>query len=37
MFILSHLSRAQLRLNKSSEEPEHATLAVIAPLLVRSG
>ena len=37
MFILSHLSRAQFRFNKSSEEPEHATLAVIAPLLVRSG
>ena len=37
MFILSHLSRAQFRLNKSSEEPEHATLAVIAPLLVRTG
>ena len=37
MFILSYLSRAQFRLNKSSEEPERATLAVIAPLLVRSG
>ena len=35
MFTLSHLSRAQFRLNKSSEEPEHATLAAIAPLLGR--
>ena len=37
MFTLSHVSRPQFRLNKSSEEPEHATLAAIAPLLVRSG
>ena len=35
MFILSRLSRVQFRLNKSSEEPEHATLAAIAPLLGR--
>ena len=37
MFILSHLSRAQLRLNKSSNVLEHATLAVIALLLVKRG
>ena len=37
MFTLSHLSRAQFRLDKSSEEPEHATLGAIAPLLVKSG
>ena len=37
MFVLSNLSRAQSPLNKNSEEPEHATLVVIAPLQVRSG
>ena len=36
-FTLSRLSRAQFQLNKSSEGQEHATLAAIAPLLVRSG
>ena len=36
-FTLSRLSRGQFQLNKSSERQEHATLAAIAPLLVRSG
>ena len=35
MFTLSRVSRTQFRLNKSSEEPEHATLAEIAPLMVK--
>ena len=35
MFTLSRVSRTQFRLNKSSEEPEHATLAAIAPLMVK--
>ena len=37
MFILNRLSEAQLRLSKSSEEPEHAIRAAIVPLRVRSG
>ena len=37
MFTLSHLSRAQFRLNKNSWNPEHATLAAIAPMLVKVG
>ena len=35
MFTLSHLSRAPFRLNTSSEELEHVTLAAIAPCLSR--
>ena len=34
MLIPNRLSQTQFRLNKSSEEQEHATVAAIAPLLV---